>query len=219
MEAAVSGGRAEAAAFSSRKAMSPHRRGAAVGAAVEARTARVHRRAAAAGGRGQRRWRSTSPRRTRRTLPPPPPASGATAESAHFSFSREGRRSKEGRSPPPTLRNLDVTFAGQLTMVAGAVGSGKSSMLRAARRCRRRRAVVVGRRRFGRGQAGCRRLCQRRAGGSRLRGQAGYFSQTPFILNDTLRGNILLGALMDDVVYQRTLYALPRTSRFCRAAT
>ena len=35
----------------------------------------------------------------------------------------------------------------------------------------------------------------------------GYFAQTPFILNETLRENILLGAPMDEAWYQRVLSA------------
>ena len=49
-------------------------------------------------------------------------------------FSREGRKSKEvpekAAPEPATLKQLSLTFEhGQLTMIAGAVGCGKSSLL------------------------------------------------------------------------------------------
>jgi ABC-type bacteriocin/lantibiotic exporter with double-glycine peptidase domain len=93
-------------------------------------------------------------------------------------------------APPPTaptLRDLDLEFVqGQLTMIAGSVGSGKSSLL----------SALLGE-------------VPATTPGSyvQLQGRVGYFAQTAFILNETVRGNILLGAPMDERRYQQVLFA------------
>mmetsp|Transcript_19797 Transcript_19797/g.50032 ORF Transcript_19797/g.50032 Transcript_19797/m.50032 type:complete len:884 (+) Transcript_19797:966-3617(+) len=81
-------------------------------------------------------------------------------------------------------------------MVAGAVGSGKSSLLCAL--LGELRAVAdADAQAEGRPET---KVC-------RSAGAVGYFAQTPFILNETLRENILLGAPMDEAWYQRVLSA------------
>ena len=93
-------------------------------------------------------------------------------------------------APPPaapTLRDLNLEFAkGQLTMIAGSVGSGKSSLL----------SALLGE-------------VPATTPGShvQLQGRVAYFAQSAFILNETVRGNILLGAPMDERRYQQVLYA------------
>ena len=93
-------------------------------------------------------------------------------------------------APPPTaptLRDLDLEFVqGKLTMIAGSVGSGKSSLL----------SALLGE-------------VPATTPGSyvQLQGRVGYFAQTAFILNETVRGNILLGAPMDERRYQQVLFA------------
>ena len=103
---------------------------------------------------------------------------------------RKRSKSKEEEPKPLeplVLKQVDVRFPrGKLTMVAGAVGSGKSSML----------CALLGE--MEEGAAGD--AAAGAAGGDprirnevRLPGRAAYFSQTPFILNETLRNNVLLG--------------------------
>ena len=71
-------------------------------------------------------------------------------------------------------------------MIAGSVGSGKSSLL----------SALLGE-------------VPATTPGSyvQLQGRVGYFAQTAFILNETVRGNILLGAPMDERRYQQVLFA------------
>ena len=140
------------------------------------------------------------------------------------SFNRgrgRGRAARKSKEPPPkeplrpTLHELDVTFPhGQLTMVAGAVGSGKSSLLCALLGELQPAAELPASPPAGKGELDTVEVKEAAAvpaakpqGEVRLEGQAGYFAQTAFILNDTVRGNILLGAPMDDAFYQRVLAA------------
>jgi len=87
----------------------------------------------------------------------------------------------------PTLLDMNIAFPpGKLTMIAGAVGCGKSSIL----------SALLGE--------------MRPAGGSaevKLGGRVAFVAQSPFILNDTLRENILFGKQMDEDRYQETLSA------------
>ena len=120
---------------------------------------------------------SPSPEKVSSTTDAPPPKPEAVADK---------------KAPmPPVLRKLSVSFpARQLTMIAGPVGSGKSSMLS---------ALLGELRPAADGDGDAAKVA--------LTGAVGYFAQTPFILNDTLRGNILLGAPMDEEWYQRVLAA------------
>merc|ERR1719149_151727 len=106
----------------------------------------------------------------------------------------------EEKATPPTLQRLSISFPrGELTMVAGAVGCGKSSLL-----C----ALLGELRAVADADAGA--DAEGRLDVSIVRrspGAVGYFAQTPFILNETLRENILLGAPMDEAWYQRVLAA------------
>ena len=77
----------------------------------------------------------------------------------------------------PALRELALSLpTGQLAMVAGPVGSGKSSALTA----------LLGEMRALNGAT------------ATLVGAVAYVAQTPFIMNDWLRGNILFGREMDE---------------------
>lgn len=126
--------------------------------------------------------------------------------------------------PKPTLHELDIVFPqGQLTMVAGAVGSGKSSLLCAllgemkpvaeptAAPLPTAEAKVVGDDAQAKAEAAAAVAAAAAvvapASEVRLQGQAGFFSQTAFILNDTVQGNILLGAPLDEAYYQQVLAA------------
>ena len=80
-------------------------------------------------------------------------------------------------------------------MIAGAVGSGKSSLL----------SALLGEMQPEKASSEAGSIVAPRA--SLGSGRVGYFAQTAFILNDTLRGNILLGAPMDEEWYERTLQA------------
>lgn len=81
----------------------------------------------------------------------------------------------------------DVTMraiSGQLVAVVGAVGSGKSTLLNA----------ILGE---------ARRISDEST--HSIRGSVGYASQTPFILNATMRDNITFGLAYDEHKYERIL--------------
>ena len=138
-------------------------------------------------------------------------AAAAAAEAAPPSPSSKGGRGRGGgaaaapsetegekKAVPPTLHRLSISFPhGQLTMVAGAVGCGKSSLLCALLGELRSVADDDADADDGRAASSVRRSP----------GAVGYFAQTPFILNETLRGNILLGAPIDEAWYQTVLAA------------
>lgn len=80
---------------------------------------------------------------------------------------------------PPTLQGINLTCQpGSLTMVVGAVGSGKSSVL----------ATLF-------------RQISRVKGTVRVGGRLAYVPQTAWIMNETLRENVLLGLPMDEERY------------------
>ena len=96
--------------------------------------------------------------------PPPSPPEGVPAD---------GAPAASAPSPAlatPTLHGLDVQIeAGKLTMIAGSVGCGKSSFL----------SALLGEVPTGAGGE---------VGG--MPGRVGYFAQTAFILNETIRENV-----------------------------
>ncbi|EOD26066.1 hypothetical protein EMIHUDRAFT_418765 [Emiliania huxleyi CCMP1516] len=86
----------------------------------------------------------------------------------------------------PTLIDLDVELKrGELTMLAGAVGSGKSSLL----------VALLGEMESDRGAS------------FSLDGSVAYAAQTPFIASDTMRSNILFGSPMDEAWYEKVVEA------------
>ena len=98
----------------------------------------------------------------------------------------EAAAPKAGGAANPTLKELALHFPpGQLTMIAGAVGSGKSSLLS---------ALLGELRSVGGAKAG-------------VSGRVGYVAQTAFVLNETLRENILFGRPMDEDRYEAVLEA------------
>ena len=52
-----------------------------------------------------------------------------------------------------------------------------------------------------------------------LDGKAAYFSQTPFITNETLRANILFGQAMEEERYEKTLAACETSGTRTHTAT
>jgi ABC-type multidrug transport system fused ATPase/permease subunit len=81
------------------------------------------------------------------------------------------------------LRRVDFEcYEGEFIAVVGGVGSGKTSLLKG----------ILGE-------------CQKVSGEVGVRGNIAYFDQKPFIMNDTVRGNILFGkseAAADEELYQ-----------------
>ena len=121
---------------------------------------------------------------------PSPDKASSTADAAAPAAAAEEKKEDKKAPMPPVLRKLSVSFpARQLTMIAGPVGCGKSSMISALLGELRPAAADGEDSKVG------------------LAGAVGYFAQTPFILNDTLRGNILLGSPMDDEWYEKVLAA------------
>lgn len=101
------------------------------------------------------------------------------------------------------LRNVDLRLpAGQLIMVTGSVGSAKTSLL----------SALLGELVLVNGSDG---EVGRMSGGEGLQPELGgslaYFEQSPFILNETVRDNILLGRPLDEARYNATLRACAMT--------
>ncbi|KAG0275987.1 hypothetical protein BGZ95_008143 [Linnemannia exigua] len=85
----------------------------------------------------------------------------------------------------PALRNINLEFKqGELAAIVGRVGQGKSSLLNA----------IIG-------------DMYKRRGSVRLHGRMAYVPQQAWILNDTVRGNILFGNTFDQVRYDLVLKA------------
>ncbi|KAJ1919724.1 hypothetical protein IWQ60_007176 [Tieghemiomyces parasiticus] len=83
----------------------------------------------------------------------------------------------------PTLRDINLkAHAGELVSVVGRVGSGKSSLI----------SALLG-------------DMRRIAGKVTVRGHVAYVSQQPWIMNATLRENILFGHRYDPTFYQKTI--------------
>ena len=94
---------------------------------------------------------------------------------------------KRSAAANPSLKGLQLEIAaGQLTMVAGAVGCGKSSLL----------AALLGEMHATPG-----------SGVTRAAASLAYVAQTPFIMNDTLRENICFGKPLDVAWYNRVMHA------------
>ncbi|KAJ2393465.1 ABC transporter C member 13 [Coemansia sp. RSA 2611] len=85
----------------------------------------------------------------------------------------------------PVIDNTSMRVdAGELVAVGGATGAGKSALLLAV----------------------CGEL-EMTKGNGHVAGSIGYMEQTPWILNDSLRANILFGRAMDADYYKRVLHA------------
>merc|ERR1711871_1600575 len=84
-----------------------------------------------------------------------------------------------------TLMDMDVRIlAGELVAVVGPVGSGKSSFL----------SALLGEMNL-------------RSGNVYLKGSIAYCNQQPWLLNDTLKGNILFGDDYDESRFDRAIHA------------
>ncbi|GIL72743.1 hypothetical protein Vretimale_4441 [Volvox reticuliferus] len=85
----------------------------------------------------------------------------------------------------PVLKGVSLEVRrGQLVMVVGQVGSGKSSLL----------AALLGE-------------MHRRSGSVRVVGSVAYTAQDPWIQNTTLRNNVLMGSEFDEEAYVATVQA------------
>lgn len=90
------------------------------------------------------------------------------------------------RKVKPTLVDIQLSLAaGSLTMIAGSVGSGKSSVL----------AALLG------------EMVAHDDADFSIDGTVAYAAQTPFIASDTVRANILFGGAMDEKWYHRVVEA------------
>ncbi|KAL3925928.1 MAG: hypothetical protein SGILL_000071 [Bacillariaceae sp.] len=85
-----------------------------------------------------------------------------------------------------SLRRIDFAcYEGEFVAVVGGVGSGKTSLLKA----------ILGE-------------CQKVSGDVVVQGDIAYFDQKPFIMNDTVRGNILFGKseeVVDESLYESAI--------------
>ncbi|KAJ3219439.1 Multidrug resistance-associated protein 1 [Dinochytrium kinnereticum] len=91
-------------------------------------------------------------------------------------FGKKGKKEKEELEPlPPFIKDLNLSIPrGKLTCVVGPVGSGKSSLLNA----------LIGE-------------MTRLSGTITFTGRIAYVPQQPWILTDTVEGNILFGSELD----------------------
>ncbi|KAI9225148.1 P-loop containing nucleoside triphosphate hydrolase protein [Blastocladiella britannica] len=88
---------------------------------------------------------------------------------------------------PTTLSNLDLTFMNrELTIVLGKVGAGKSSLI----------SAILGELEV-----------TTPASFVELAGRVAYVSDESWILNDTIRNNVLFGNAMDEEWYSRVIHA------------
>lgn len=91
-----------------------------------------------------------------------------------------------------SIRNLNLTIKkGELVAIVGAVGSGKSSFL----------SALVGEMRRGQGTV-------------HLSGSIGFCAQVPWIMNATVRDNILFGRSYDEERYNRVIRSAALESDF-----
>jgi ATP-binding cassette subfamily C (CFTR/MRP) protein 1 len=110
---------------------------------------------------------------------------GSTGSS--FSFNDddddEAKTSVDRSEKILSLRRINFEcYEGEFVAVVGGVGSGKSTLLKA----------ILGE-------------CQKLSGDIGVRGKVAYFDQKPFIMNDTVKGNILFGKneeKVDEDLYQ-----------------
>ena len=98
----------------------------------------------------------------------------------------EANEGNTGTTPPkPTLRNITLSVKNKsLTAVVGRVGQGKSSLLNA----------IIGE-------------MYKQEGAICVRGRIAYVPQQAFIINATVRDNIVFGNLFDQERYRRVLTA------------
>ncbi|PCH08546.1 ABC transporter, integral membrane type 1 [Penicillium occitanis (nom. inval.)] len=90
--------------------------------------------------------------------------------------------------PPFILHSLNVEFpAGELSVIQGETGSGKSLML----------AAIIGEVDLLNGRIETQSVGQ----------PVAFVSQTPWLQNDTIKNNILFGSPLDDIRYQKVLRA------------
>lgn len=95
----------------------------------------------------------------------------------------EARQSAE--AVPFSVQNLNITIKrGELVAIVGTVGSGKSSIL----------SALVGEMRKGQGTL-------------TVTGTVGFCAQVPWIMNATVRENILFGRDFDEVRYKEVIHA------------
>ncbi|KAI8870282.1 hypothetical protein GQ42DRAFT_162835 [Ramicandelaber brevisporus] len=91
----------------------------------------------------------------------------------------------DGEEIPPALENVNLHVRrGELLSIVGKVGSGKSSII----------SALLGE-------------MVKDSGDVTLRGKVAYVSQQPYVMNATLRDNILFGHRYDPVFYAKTLEA------------
>lgn len=90
-----------------------------------------------------------------------------------------------GATSEPTLKDIDYTcHKGELSCIVGTVGSGKSSFLQA-----------------------CLGELHKQQGTVITRGKVAYVAQAPWIMNATVRSNIVFGHKFDPQFYQKTVEA------------
>ncbi|KAK3251221.1 hypothetical protein CYMTET_39428 [Cymbomonas tetramitiformis] len=123
-------------------------------------------------------------------------SSGILFADADFAWGTAASSSSAATAPPssspealpataPVLKNIDLKLApGELVAVVGSVGAGKSSLLNAilGEIQAVRGSVVVG-------------------------GKVAYMAQTPWILNQSVRDNVLFGAEAHEADYRAALHA------------
>lgn len=111
--------------------------------------------------------------------PEPEAAKGGKKKAAKRAKAALEEKEKEEEGPPSSLTGLDLRIPrGQLVVLCGPVGSGKSSLLQG----------LIGEMRKTKGEV-------------RFGGTISYCAQTPWIQNTTVRENILFGQSWDEEKY------------------
>jgi ABC-type multidrug transport system fused ATPase/permease subunit len=120
-------------------------------------------------------------------------------ENATFSWDSNHDRSGPDTRSPFILKNIDVKFQiGRLNLIVGPTGSGKSSLIMA----------LLGEMTLQRGKVYLPQVpkgCPQRGIDEGQAGSIAYCAQTPWLLNDTIRQNILFTRNYDEQRYNEVI--------------
>ncbi|CAM6097000.1 unnamed protein product [Calypogeia fissa] len=106
-------------------------------------------------------------------------------ESTEANVAEKLARESDLQDEPATLKGINIAVSkGQLTAIVGSVGSGKSSLLQA----------IIGE-------------MEIVDGGFLINGTVSYAPQQPWIINDTIKNNILFASDYDEARYRRIVTA------------
>lgn len=120
-------------------------------------------------------------------------------DNATFSWESDYKRNRDEAGSPFSLKDIDVKFVlGSLNLIVGPTGRGKSSMLLA----------LLGEMTLQHGKVylpHARRYDVRRGLENGLTDSVGYCAQTPWLVNDTIRQNVIFTSNWDERRYKKVI--------------